>query len=140
MSEIKNHRDLEAWPVAMEMTDRVYDISATFPPEERFGLTYQIPKAAVSVPSNIAEGQGYGSVRNSLHYLRIALGSLAEIDTQLEIAIRRNFTTRERCADLDRLLTSSKRLTAALRNAKALKLGVSLGSFVVLVVAVHALW
>ena len=140
MSDIKNHRDLEAWQVAMDMVDKVYDISATFPPGERFGLTYQIRKAAVSVPSNIAEGQGYGLVRNSLHYLRIALGSLAEIDTQLEIAIRRSFTTREGCAELDQLLTSSKRLTAALRNAKALRLGVSVGSLLVLVVAFHAFW
>ena len=128
MSEIRNYRDLEAWQVAMEMVDKVYTISARFPSHERFGLTSQIRRAAVSVASNIAEGQGHGLTRACLHYLRIALGSLAEIDTQLEVAIRRNYCTRQQCEELDRLLTSSKRLTAALRRAKAVRLGMSAGS------------
>ncbi len=139
MSEIRNHRDLEAWQVAMDMVDVVYTVSAGFPPDERFGLTSQIRRAAVSVPSNIAEGQAYGLIRGCLHYFRIALGSLAEIDTQLEIAIRRNFTTRARCEELERLLTSSKRLTSALRRAKAVRLGVSLGSLGIIVATRHAL-
>lgn len=124
----------------MDMVDAVYTISTTFPSDERFGLTSQIRRAAVSVPSNIAEGQAHGLIRGCLHYFRIALGSLAEIETQLEVAIRRNFTTRERCADLERLLTSSKRLTAALRRAKALKLGVSVASLFVIAIALRALW
>ena len=140
MSAIKNHKDLEAWQIAMDMVELVYTVSASFPADERFGLTSQIRRAAVSVPSNIAEGQAQGPIRGGLHYLRIALGSLAEVETQLEIALRRKYTTRERCKDLERLLTSSKRLTAALRRAKPIRLGVSTGSVAIVVMALCALW
>jgi four helix bundle protein len=64
MSEIQNHRDLEAWRVAMDAVVETYEVSADFPKEETYGLTAQMRRAAVSVPSNIAEGQAGGFARD----------------------------------------------------------------------------
>src|SRR5207302_2372730 len=90
MPNIKSYRDLLAWQKAMDLADLVYDVTEDFPFRERLGLAYQMRKSAVSVPSNIAEGQrrrtpGY------LHHLEIALGSHGELDTQCELAFRRAF-------------------------------------------------
>ena len=79
-------RQLDVWAEAMNLARAVYRLTATFPSEERFGLTAQLRRAAVSVPSNIAEGSVRRSRKQFCHYLEIALGSLAEIETQLEIA------------------------------------------------------
>src|ERR1043165_3702726 len=82
---MKPHKKLAAWQKSMEFVERLYQLTNTLPPEEIYGLTAQIRRAAVSVPSNIAEGAG----RSPLHfrnYLLVALGSLNEIATQLEIA------------------------------------------------------
>ena len=84
---MKPHKKLAAWQKSMELVERLYQLTNTFPREEIYGLTAQIRRAAVSVPSNIAEGAG----RSPLHfrnYLLVALGSLNEIATQLEIAWR----------------------------------------------------
>jgi len=90
MSNITSFRDLIVWQKAMDLADMIYDVTERFPPSERFGLASQMRKAAVSVPSNIAEGSrrrtpGY------IHHVEIALGSHAELDTQCELATRRKF-------------------------------------------------
>lgn len=90
MSEIKSHRDLLIWRKAMELALSLYEISKHFPAEERFGLISQIRRAAVSVPSNIAEGQARHSGKEFSQFLYIAKGSLAELDTQCTIAQRLN--------------------------------------------------
>jgi len=123
MSDIKNHRDLEAWQVAMELTMVLYETTDGFPDNERYGLTSQVRRAAVSVASNIAEGQAYGLVRSCLHYLRIALGSLGELDTQLEIARRRKYVTDAHHEKIMATLVSTRRLVSGLRRAKAIRLG-----------------
>lgn len=88
MSEIKSYRDLVAWQKAMDLVTEVYRLTASFPGIERFGLVAQPRRAAVSVPSNIAEGYGRGTTADYLRFLRAARGSLYEIDTQMLLSVR----------------------------------------------------
>jgi four helix bundle protein len=82
----RKHHDLEAWKTAIELVKHIYGLTTTFPPNENYGLTSQIRSAAVSVPSNIAEGCARFTDREFLHFLGIARGSLSELETQLIIA------------------------------------------------------
>ncbi len=87
-SRIRSFRDLIAWQKAMELAKSVYLMTALLPADERFGLTAQMRRAAVSIPSNIAEGYGRGGARSGadfIRFLRQARGSLAELDTQIEL-------------------------------------------------------
>ena len=93
----------------MELVTRVYSVANTFPADERFGLTSQVRRASVSVPSNIAEGAARGSRKEFIHFLTIARGSLSELDTQLRIARNLEFL-----ADIDSLITDVERLQAAM--------------------------
>ena len=88
MSRMRSYRDLVAWKKAMDLVERVYVCTADWPSSEKYGLISQIRRAAVSVPSNIAEGQGRQSPREFLHHLSIAYGSLMEVETQLLIGER----------------------------------------------------
>lgn len=81
-----DHRRLLIWRRSYGLTLRIYRLTAEWPSDERYGLTSQLRRAAVSVPSNIAEGTGQSSPKGFGRYLRIALGSISEIDTQLRIA------------------------------------------------------
>ncbi len=93
--QIQTYRDLDAWKVAMDLTDRLYDLASLLPDTERYGLRTQIQRAAVSVPSNVAEGQSYGPGRRYAHHVRISLGSIGELGTLLEVAVRRRYLARD---------------------------------------------
>lgn len=82
------HRDLAAWQEAMKLAELVYRDTARFPNAELYGLAAQMRRAAVSIPSNIAEGSGRNSSRELVQYLGVTCGSLAELETQLELSIR----------------------------------------------------
>jgi four helix bundle protein len=84
----KCYRDLEVWRLGLDLVETVYRCTAEFPKSETFGLRAQMRRASVSIPSNIAEGQARASSKEFLHFLSIALGSLAELATQLELANR----------------------------------------------------
>ena len=86
--KVKNYQELIAWQKAMDLVEDVYRASRTFPREEIYALTSQIRRAAVSVPSNIAEGQGRRTTLDFLRHLSIAYGSLREVETQILIAGR----------------------------------------------------
>ncbi|MCL1875330.1 MAG: four helix bundle protein [Synergistaceae bacterium] len=88
---VTHYKDLIVWQKAMDLVCLIYEITKAFPKEELYGLTSQIRRAAVSVPSNIAEGQGRKSTAEFRHFLSIARGSLAEVETQLIIAVRLNY-------------------------------------------------
>jgi four helix bundle protein len=90
---VKNYSELIAWQKAMDLVETVYTASRRFPKDEAFGLTIQLRRAVVSVPSNIAEGQGRKSRAEFLHHLSIAFGSLREVETQLVIARRLQYLT-----------------------------------------------
>ena len=85
------YRDSIAWQKSMELTALVYKLTGTFPSEERFGLTNQLRRASVSIPSNIAEGKGRISTGELIQFLGVARGSVLEVQTQLEIAVMLGF-------------------------------------------------
>jgi four helix bundle protein len=81
-----NHKELEAWSASMKLAKELYQLTSKFPKEELYGLTSQIRRAAVSVPSNIAEGAARNSDKEFIQFLYVSLGSLAEIETQIILA------------------------------------------------------
>ena len=91
MAKIANHKDLVAWQKGMDLVEMLYRLSAGFPADERFGLTAQIRRAGVSIPSNIAEGFGRSGLPDYLRFLDMAIGSANEVETQLLIVIRLGF-------------------------------------------------
>jgi four helix bundle protein len=88
MSTSSGYRDLVAWQEAMKLAVMVYHVTSRLPREEMYGLTAQIRRSAASIPSNIAEGAARNSAREFYHFLGISAGSLAEVETQLELAAR----------------------------------------------------
>ena len=87
----KPHEQLEAWKFAMQLVKAVYELTADFPAEERYGLSQQMRRAAVSVPSNIAEGAGRNGAKEFLNFIEISRGSLAELETQQQLAVMLGF-------------------------------------------------
>lgn len=103
-------RNVEAWQRAVALAVDIYRVSATFPTAERFGLTQQIQRAAVSVPSNIAEGRGRGTARDYRNFLFYARGSAHELETQLEIAKLLGYVSIEDAARLTAATNRVQRL------------------------------
>ena len=97
---IKTYRDLEVWNKAMDLVEQVYRLTSSFPTDERFGLSSQIRRAAVSVPANIAEGHGRLHRKEYVHHLSVARGSLMEVETHLTIAARLQLISREEAVPL----------------------------------------
>jgi four helix bundle protein len=96
-----DYRQLVAWQKSIELAEHVYIATASYPKDERFGLTSQMRRAATSIPSNIAEGQGRRSTDGEFaRFLQIALGSLCELETQLEIAERLKISSTTQAARL----------------------------------------
>lgn len=110
-------QDLEIWKKSMDLAESVYVFSADFPPDERFGLTSQIRRCAVSVPSNISEGAGRNGNREFNNFLRISLGSLAELETQSVLAFRFHYISEEIMnATLEKVNTLRKMIYAFQRK------------------------
>lgn len=93
MKVVLSFRDLDVWNNAMNLVDEVYSLTKSFPKEELFCLTSQIRRSAVSVPSNIAEGFDRKNTKEYVQFCYIALASLSELDTQIEIAYRQKYVT-----------------------------------------------
>ena len=107
----RSYKDLIAWQKAMELVTATYRATASFPKDELFGLTSQLWRAAFSIPSNIAEGQGRLSEKEFRHFLGQARGSLMEVETQMQIAENLGYLSREQtvillqfCAEVGRIL------------------------------------
>ena len=88
-----DYRELEVWQMSMELCEQVYSLVRQFPSDERYALGDQLRRAAVSIPSNIAEGNGRDSKSDYARFLSIARGSLFEVQTQLELAERFKYVT-----------------------------------------------
>jgi four helix bundle protein len=91
---MKGHRDLVAWQKAMELVVEIYRVTKGFPKDELYGLTSQLRRAAVSIPSNLAEGYGRNSWKDFQRFIGLALGSLLEVETQLEISNKLGYLRR----------------------------------------------
>jgi four helix bundle protein len=109
-------RNLVAWQQSMELVREVYEVSATLPPDERFGLAAQLKRAAVSISSNIAEGSQRQRRLTFRYHLEVALGSQAEIEVQLEIARRLGFLPEARHREVQRRVDYIGRLLRKLLN------------------------
>jgi four helix bundle protein len=120
---IKSHRDLIVWQKAMGLVEAVYDATASFPKEETYALTSQIRRAVVSIPANIAEGQGRRLSKEYLYFLANGRGSLLELDTHLEIAVRLRYldvkkhsALKEQLDEVGRMLNGLMRAVEASAN------------------------
>ncbi len=111
--KIKTYRDLIVWQKAMALVTEIYDETKHFPKDEMYGITQQIRRCAVSVPSNIAEGFGRKSKNEYVRFLEIAQGSLFELQTQLEIAKSLQYTNGEKS---ENLYTSSREIERMLSS------------------------
>ncbi|MHC1738560.1 MAG: four helix bundle protein [Ignavibacteriaceae bacterium] len=98
---MSTHKDLIVWKKSIEFVTEVYKITSTFPSEEKFGLVSQLRRAAVSIPSNIAEGAARNHDKEFIQFLSISLGSASEIETQLIIALNLNFISEDMFNELN---------------------------------------
>lgn len=125
MTQIQYYRDLIAWQKAMDLCVEVHNATLLFPKQEMFGLSAQLNRAVVSIPSNIAEGHGRRTTADFIHFLTISRGSLNEVETQLTLAMRYRYLAEkdhddflERCGEVGRILNGlidalERRLTSS---------------------------
>jgi four helix bundle protein len=109
-SAVRSYRDLIVWQKAMELTKSIYRLAGNFPTYERYGLADQMRRSAVSIPSNIAEGQARQHTAEFRHFLFISLGSLAELETQALIAHDVGYLSIEALSDLEALFSEIRRM------------------------------
>jgi four helix bundle protein len=121
--EVKSYRDLIVWQKGLELTRLIYRITRAFPEDERYGLASQLRRSSVSVPSNIAEGYGRNSTTDYIRFIRMATGSLYEVQTQLEIGFAENMiseadyaSSMNLCRELEKMLVT---LAKKLGNGKS---------------------
>ncbi|MAU71733.1 MAG: four helix bundle protein [Pseudozobellia sp.] len=109
-----NYKDLIVWQKSMDLVEKVYQLTSTFPQEEKFGLTSQIRRCAVSIPSNIAEGAGRKSKKLFRNFLEISNGSINELKTQLEISKRIGFISENEMENIFDLCNEVQKITITL--------------------------
>ena len=117
MSGLKSYRELEVWKKSIDLVEQIYLASSSFPADERFGLTSQIRRAAVSVPSNIAEGAARSGTGEFLQFLGIASGSLAELETQLILANRLKMLSQQQTENLLDQAAAISRMLGGLKRS-----------------------
>ena len=113
---MKTYRDLLVWQKSMALVTEIYRLSKSFPKDETYGLTSQMRRCAVSIPSNMAEGYGRNSTNDYIRFLRVAVGSLYELQTQIEIALNLRYLSKsafnklyESSREIERMLSSLTR-------------------------------
>ena len=109
-----NHKDLDVWKKSMDLVETIYKLTQKFPESEKFGLTSQMRRCAVSIPSNIAEGAARKGDKELIHFLHISLGSLSELETQYLIAMRLAFIEKEDI--VEEQMIDVKKLLLGFRN------------------------
>lgn len=113
---MKDYKKLTVWVKAHELTLMVYSATKTFPSDERFGLVSQMRRAAVSIPSNIAEGCGRRSDREFAHFLNMASGSNSELEYQSTLAKDLGYVSNEVCAQIQRACSETRRMLSGFMN------------------------
>jgi four helix bundle protein len=112
---VPSHRDLVVWQKSMDLVVMVYGLAKLLPPDERYGMASQMTRAAVSIPANIAEGKGRGTQREYVQYLRIARGSLMELDTYVELVDRLGYASSTVTAPIRSLIVQIGKMLSAMR-------------------------
>ena len=116
MNETQSYKDLLVWQKGIEIAKATYVLTHKFPPEERFGLTSQMRRAAVSIPSNIAEGQARHTTGEFIQFVSHAEGSAAELDTQLILSVELGFCPKDDVLPLYETIAELRRMLNALRR------------------------
>ena len=114
---MKTHQDLDVWKKAIGFVTQVYIYTESFPKSEIYGLTNQIRRASVSIPSNIAEGAARNTSKDFSHFLAITLGSIAELETQLIISNNLGYLNLEQVEELTSSLISIRKMTLGLKKS-----------------------
>ena len=113
----QSYRDLIAWQKGMLLAKTIYRLTARFPDEEKFGLISQMRRAAVSIPSNLAEGQARRTTGEFVQFISHAEGSVAELDTQLTLAVELGFCSKFDAAEADGLIQELRKMLNSLRRS-----------------------
>lgn len=127
MGGMKSDKELDSWQLAMTLVETTYRVTELLPDGERYGLVSQMRRCAVSLPSNIAEGQARGTARFGLYFVRIAIGSSAELTTQLELARRLKFLTAETTRGIDDQLDRVRQMLYGMQREHLRRIGASGG-------------
>ncbi len=109
-----DHKDLDVWKKSMDLVELVYQLTSEFPNDEKFGLTTQMRRAAISIPSNIAEGAARKGNKETIQFLMIGLGSLSELETHYLLAIRLKMTDENKLVETT--MIAVKKLLLGFRN------------------------
>ena len=115
--KVEGYRDLIVWQKSIVLVKQIYQLTQNFPDDEKFGLISQMRRAAVSIPSNIAEGQARRTTGDYVRFVSIAEGSLAELDTQLIVAIELSFCTRIQTKEIFLIMVEIRKMLNALRRS-----------------------
>lgn len=112
-----NYHHLEIWKLGLELADSIYELTEKFPQKKSFAMVDQLIRASISVPSNIAEGCGRGTVPQLKHFLDITVGSLAELETQLYICQGRKFVSKSDSENIIAKITMIRRMTLSFKKS-----------------------
>ena len=111
-----NYNNLQIWQQAMDLVEDIYILTASFPTDEKFGLVSQMTRAAVSIPSNIAEGAGRNSDKDFAHFISIAIGSLYELNTQIVLSERLGYINQTQSQELQKKLDNLQRKSISFKS------------------------
>ena len=119
---VESYKDLKVWQKSIDLVDGIYEVTKKFPKEEIYGLTGQLKRAAISLPSNIAEGSSKRSTKEFMRFINIAYGSLAELETQLIIAERQRFISKEQNLELSAKISEIGKMLNGLHRSLSEKI------------------
>jgi len=111
-----NYNNLQIWQQAMDLVEEIYKLTASFPVEEKFSLVSQMTQAAVSIPSNIAEGAGRNTDKDFAHFISIAIGSLYELNTQIVLSERLGYINQSQSQELQKTLDNLQRKSVSFKS------------------------
>ena len=111
-----NYNNLQIWQQAMDLVEEIYKLTASFPIEEKFGMVSQMTRAAVSIPSNIAEGAGRNSDKDFAHFISIAIGSLYELNTQIVLSERLGYINQSQSQELQKKFDNLQRKSVSFKS------------------------
>lgn len=111
---MNNYKELKVWQKSMDLVEKVYALTLSYPKEEKYGLISQIQRSAVSIPSNIAEGAGRNSNKEFRNFLGIANGSINELSTQMELSIRIGYLKQDEVMDVFNLIAEIQKMNFSL--------------------------